>query len=917
MAGLLWFSTIRVADEHVALVAGRGGAAPKILTPGFHLVRPGTRAATLPAGPCRFSGSVPLTTTEGARLEVPYGVLLDLRAAEPPALAGFIDRSAGSAVQLVLEGIVARQPGLRSGAIHLATVERELAALGAIPGSLTLGPAMPAAGLPPPAHPLRGAPGVPRARVVVIGLDGADWDLMEPMIQAGELPHLAALRARGAWGTLRSMQPMLSPLLWTTVATGRRPEEHGVMDFLMVDPATGRESPISRAYRKVKALWNITSDLDLTSLTVGWWATWPAERVFGAMITERVAYSLFHLPMGERRIGATWPPALLERLEPLILGDDAIGWEDLKPIAAIPAARFEKARRGLGGAQALADPVSHLIRILASTRSYAAIASALLARHRPDLSMIYFEGIDQVNHRFAHFLPPALSMTRGTEPSLAEAFQGAIPGFYRLQDRIIGELLDAAGPECVVLVISDHGFANGAERPVDSPPDIEGRPGLWHTMDGVLIAAGPGIRRGKIDDPMQMLDMAPTILAMLGLPAAQDMPGRAIPGLFEPEPATPASSTPIASYDSLGAPLQGFAPQASTPADAEMLENLRALGYIQSGADGSASGGGTPTYHINAGHLFLQRGDPDRAQREFEEARRLAPRFDQPLLGLAQVELARGRPAAALPHLEAALRISEDPRPSLYTRAAQVYLRAGRGPEGIVFMESVAATGRREAFRLAALGILKDAGGDSGGALAAWRASLELDPGVERSLQGAYLLLRQRGDLEELARLLAPSLSAESPVVAARAANWLALTREAQARQPEAIAILTGTLAKQPEDVMTLVNLGSMLLSTDRAAEGLALLEKAHQAQPRSVEVITNLIVGHGRAGNLHEARRYFGEAEKQGLAAREPSILNAIAYACSLSGKRDAARDYLNKSLALDPRQPAARELLSSLSGH
>ena len=91
-------------------------------------------------------------------------------------------------------------------------------------------------------------------KVALIGLDGADWELIDPLIARGRLPHLARLKAGGAWGPLRSMDPMLSPLLWTTVATGKPPEQHGIIDFLVRDPATGKPVPVSSRARRVKAI---------------------------------------------------------------------------------------------------------------------------------------------------------------------------------------------------------------------------------------------------------------------------------------------------------------------------------------------------------------------------------------------------------------------------------------------------------------------------------------------------------------------------------------------------------------------------------------------------------------------------------------------------------------------------------------
>src|SRR5512134_226449 len=96
----------------------------------------------------------------------------------------------------------------------------------------------------------------PKEELWLIGLDGADWDLLEPMIAAGELPHLAALRAEGAYGRLRSDEPMLSPILWTSIATGKTADLHGVTWF-MSDAPDGSKVPVGSHNRWVRALWTI------------------------------------------------------------------------------------------------------------------------------------------------------------------------------------------------------------------------------------------------------------------------------------------------------------------------------------------------------------------------------------------------------------------------------------------------------------------------------------------------------------------------------------------------------------------------------------------------------------------------------------------------------------------------------------
>jgi hypothetical protein len=124
-------------------------------------------------------------------------------------------------------------------------------------------------------------------RVLMIGIDGASLGVIEPMIREGKLPNLAAIAEAGASGKLRSLTPLLSPRVWTSVATGRTPSEHGIKGWIEI-PKGDREG--MRIYdshdREVHALWNIFSRSDRSVAIVNWLMTYPPEPVNGVMITD-------------------------------------------------------------------------------------------------------------------------------------------------------------------------------------------------------------------------------------------------------------------------------------------------------------------------------------------------------------------------------------------------------------------------------------------------------------------------------------------------------------------------------------------------------------------------------------------------------------------------------------------------------
>jgi len=152
----------------------------------------------------------------------------------------------------------------------------------------------------------------PRPKVIFVGWDGADWQLLDRLMKEGRLPNLSAIVANGRTWDLHTFQPMASPLIWTTIATGRTPVDHGVADFQEIDPKTRTRIPISGRSRKVPAIWNVASAKGLKVGVVGWWATWPAEKVNGFLVSDRAAPVLFDPQVLVKSQALTWPEGLAD-----------------------------------------------------------------------------------------------------------------------------------------------------------------------------------------------------------------------------------------------------------------------------------------------------------------------------------------------------------------------------------------------------------------------------------------------------------------------------------------------------------------------------------------------------------------------------------------------------------------------------
>ena len=96
-----------------------------------------------------------------------------------------------------------------------------------------------------------------KRRVLLIGWDAADWKMIDRLVAEGKMPNLARLIERGVVGNLATLYPSLSPMLWTSIATGKRPFKHGIWGFSEPDPGTGAIRPVTNLSRKTRAIWNI------------------------------------------------------------------------------------------------------------------------------------------------------------------------------------------------------------------------------------------------------------------------------------------------------------------------------------------------------------------------------------------------------------------------------------------------------------------------------------------------------------------------------------------------------------------------------------------------------------------------------------------------------------------------------------
>ncbi len=401
-------------------------------------------------------------------------------------------------------------------------------------------------------------------KFLILGLDGASWRILSPLMDTGLAPNFKALMEEGSHGKLISEEPTYSPVIWTTIATGKGPEEHGVTFYV------AKNQPITSDTVQLKRFWNIFSEYSsLTSLIVGWYLTWPVEKIHGGIVSDRTYYN--------SRSKDVFHPA--DIFEQDYFHDFAkIQAELNKRLLRFTSFPFDhefqkKYRKGSPERMIHQVVQKRLASVYRRDESYAGIGLKALKGLEPDVLAIYLRGADFTQHGFWKYMDPQSVPFFPVSDQERIWFGETIKKYYIYLDEVLGKFLRAASSDTTVFVISDHGF-RPIPREEAEDPELSG----GHEKEGILFCKGPAFRKGYEIQNASIYDFLPTLLHLAGLPVAGDMKGRVWKEALTEEH---SRQHPIRKVKSYGARKVRETGRSTDAIDEEIRQELRSLGYIQ------------------------------------------------------------------------------------------------------------------------------------------------------------------------------------------------------------------------------------------------------------------------------------------------------------------------------------------------
>lgn len=404
--------------------------------------------------------------------------------------------------------------------------------------------------------------------LIMIGIDGATWDVIDPMIANGELPNLARLKDAGAWGPLITVGPQVSPVVWSSFGTGQFGRQHGILDFVY-PYQPGPKRPVQSTERQSPALWNLVSDAGSKVSVVGYFVTYPAESINGTMVSYKSP---------QKQPGADYPA---DALEPIREDLDSINNTDEDQAALW--SRFLPWDFDPANPPAEDDPTAEAYRMVSGRverrilhAEYNRRAALYLAGYPHDVFISYFGLVDFASHSLWKYYDDTDFEVKA-DPETKRLLSNVVPEAYRFMDEYIGELLAKSPENANIVIVSDHGFGSATGIFSVKEHNRELLTGN-HRPNGIFLAVGPDIQSGQIDG-LTIMDVFPALAYLSGLPVADDLPGDLDLQLFTDKRLADVPPTYTRAYTVNATSVENME-SASREAQEDNVKSLQGLGYV-------------------------------------------------------------------------------------------------------------------------------------------------------------------------------------------------------------------------------------------------------------------------------------------------------------------------------------------------
>ena len=398
------------------------------------------------------------------------------------------------------------------------------------------------------------------SKLCLIHVPGADWQLIQPKVDAGRMPNLERLITQGTIGSLFSNAPLGAPIPATTVATGLTPVGHGVTHILQPQPSVGGFRLTDARDVTAPRFWDIAACNGVRTAVVGWPLTHPAPNGPALVVSDG--------------FGVSFGPDFYEwAFDPATVSDPSLH-DTLSELRMHPTDMDAgMVMPFLPEGQSI-DPETDgraaiLAQALARAVSVHGAGTWIAEHHDWNLLTVSFDMIERLSTSFMQFREPQMQHVTDAEFAI---YRHVVDGAYLFLDLMLGRYMELIDDDATIMVVSEHGFLNDALRAIPVANAKTAVAARAYREMGVFVASGPGIRADNLVFGATSPDILPTVLAVFGLPAPDACSGKVLHDIFEREPAiSDAAKTPeLAATDA--------APSEEIGA-ARMFE-LAANGYI-------------------------------------------------------------------------------------------------------------------------------------------------------------------------------------------------------------------------------------------------------------------------------------------------------------------------------------------------